>query len=143
MAARAFTGWTFRQPIPLYPYGYFPVEFVYRADDHDDSEKTFLGQTGRLDGEDIVDIIVQQPATARFIARHLYNFFVADEPQVPAWSLVPPRDPAAIETLVQAFEGSEGNMREVLRALLTADFFKNARFQRVKNPAELVVGVIK
>ena len=49
---------------------------------------------GRWNGEDIVNIIVKQPATARFIARHLYNFFVADEPQVPAWAIEPPRDPA-------------------------------------------------
>ncbi|MCH7745878.1 MAG: DUF1800 family protein, partial [Chloroflexi bacterium] len=78
-AARAFTGWTFTQPIPLYPFGHHQTEFVYHEDDHDDSEKTFLGETGRLNGEDIIDIIVKQPATARFISRHLYNFFVADE----------------------------------------------------------------
>jgi uncharacterized protein (DUF1800 family) len=143
MAARAFTGWTFKQPIPLYPYGFYPAEFVYRPDDHDDSEKTFLGHTGRLNGEDIVDIIVQQPATARFIARHLYNFFVADEPQVPAWSEVPPRDPAAIEVLVRAYTDSGGELRPILRALFMSDFFKAARFSKVKSPAELVVGTVK
>ena len=46
-------------------------------DDHDDGEKTFLGHTGRFDGEDIIDIVVDQRATANFISRHLYNFFVA------------------------------------------------------------------
>jgi uncharacterized protein (DUF1800 family) len=143
MAARAFTGWTFTQPIPLYPNGFYPSEFVYRPEDHDDSVKTFLGHTGRLNGEDIVDVIVEQPATARFIARHLYNFFVADEPQVPAWSLVPPRDPDAIDALMRSFRESGGEMRAVLRTLFTSDFFKAARFQKVKSPAELVVGVIK
>ena len=143
MAARAFTGWTFTQPIPLYPNGFYPAAFAYRPEDHDDSVKTFLGHTGRLNGEDIVDIIVQQPATARFIARHLYNFFVADEPQVPAWSLLPPQDPAAIELLVRAFQESGGELRAVLRVLFNADFFKAARFKKVKSPAELVVGVIK
>jgi uncharacterized protein (DUF1800 family) len=142
-AARAFTGWTFTQPIPLYPNGFYPAAFVYRAEAHDDSIKTFLGQTGRLNGEDIVDIIVKQPATARFISRHLYNFFVADEPQVPAWSLVPPRDPAAIDTLMAAFAVANGDMREVLRVLFNSEFFKAARFTKVKSPAELVVGVIK
>jgi uncharacterized protein (DUF1800 family) len=142
-AARAFTGWTFTQPIPLYPNGFYPAAFVYRAEAHDDGVKTFLGHTGRLDGEDIVDIVVKQPATARFISRHLYNFFVADEPQVPAWSLVPPRDPAAIETLVDAFASSNGDVRAVLRVLFNSDFFKEARFTKVKSPAELVVGVIK
>src|SRR4029077_6804064 len=86
---------------------------------------------------------VKQSATAGFISRHLYNFFVADEPQVPAWSLVPPRDPAAIETLVRAFEESNGQIRDVLRALFNSDFFKTSRFGKVKSPAELVVGVIK
>src|SRR5436309_13471640 len=121
IAARAFICWTFSQPSPLYPNGYYPATFVYRADDHDDSVKTFLGETGRFNGEDIVDIIVKQSATAGFISRHLYNFFVADEPQVPAWSLVPPRDPAAIGTLVRAFEESNGQIRDVLRALFTSD----------------------
>lgn len=143
MAARAFTGWTFTQPIPLYPYGFYPAEFVYRPEDHDDSVKTFLGHTGRLNGEDIVDIIVQQPATARFISRHLYNFFVADEPQVPAWSLVPPNDPEAIDTMSRAFLESGGDVRATLRVMFNADFFKAARFQKVKSPTELVVGVVK
>ena len=70
-AARAFTGWTFRQPIPIYPFGHYHAVFEYRPEDHDDSVKTFLGETGRLGGEDIIDIIVRQPATPRFIARHL------------------------------------------------------------------------
>jgi len=143
MAARAFTGWTFRQPIPLYPYGFFPVEFDYRPEDHDDSVKTFLGQTGRFDGEDIVDIIVRQPATARFIARHLYNFFVADEPQVPAWSIVPPQDPAAVQTLVHAYMDSDGDVRSMLRVLFNSDFFKAARLRKLKSPTELVVGTVK
>ena len=86
-AAYAFTGWTFRQPIPLYPHGGFDAKFLYRPEDHDDSEKQFLGVSGRLQGEDIIDEIVRHEGTARFIARHLYNFFVADEPQVPAWSI--------------------------------------------------------
>ena len=65
------------------------------ADQHDFGEKEFLGRKGHFNGEDIIDIIVRQPATPRFIARHMYTFFVADEPQVPAWRIVPPRDPAA------------------------------------------------
>ncbi|MFN0146386.1 MAG: DUF1800 family protein [Dehalococcoidia bacterium] len=143
MAGRAFTGWTFQQPIPLYPYGLYPAKFLYNAADHDDSEKTFLGHTGRLNGEDIIDIIVKQEATARFIARHLYNFFVADEPQVSAWSVMPPQDPAAIDALAGAFMASDGDMREVMRVLLNADWFKAARFKRVKCPAEFIAAVLK
>ena len=141
--ARAFTGWTFEHAIPLYPYGHYDSHFVYRAEDHDDGVKTFLGHTGNLNGEDIVNIIAQQEATARFISRHLYNFFVADEQQVPAWSVTDPVDPAAIKTLMAAFKDSDADIRSVMRVLFNSDFFKNARFTRVKAPIELVAGVIK
>ncbi|MGE3271037.1 MAG: DUF1800 family protein [Chloroflexota bacterium] len=141
--ARAFTGWTFEQPIPLYPYGHYSSHFVYKPEDHDDSEKTFLGHTGRFNGEDIIDIICRQEATARFVSRHLYNFFVADEPQVPSWSVEPPRDPAAIDTLVKAFLDSDADIRSVMRVLFNSDFFKASRFQRVKSPIELVAGIVK
>ena len=141
--ARAFTGWTFTQTIPLDPYGRFPSEFIYRADDHDSSEKTFLGEKGRFNGEDIVDIIVKRPATARFLSRHLYNFFVADEPQVPSWHDVPPQDPEAIDTLVKTYFDSGGSLRSMLRVLFNSDFFKEARSKKVKSPAEMVAGTIK
>ena len=142
-AARAFTGWTFKQPIPLYPYGHYESGFEYLPDDHDDSEKTFLGHTGNLNGEDIIDIVVRQEPTFRFLARHLYNFFVADEPQVPAWDIEPPNDPEAIDALVEAFKEGDGEIKQVLRTLFNSDFFKRAQFQKVKNPAELVAGTIK
>ena len=105
--SRAFTGWTFETKIPRAPYGRFPWKFEYRPEDHDDGEKVFLGHKGRFNGEDIIDIIVQQPACGRFICRHLYNFFVADEPQVPAWPIEPPQDQKAIDTLVEAFRDCE------------------------------------
>ena len=142
-ASRAFTGWTFKQPIPLDPYGRFPSEFVYRADDHDDGVKTFLGETGRFDGEDIVDIIVRQAATARFVSRHLYNFFVADEPQVQLWNDVAPKDPDAIQQMLDTYVRSNGSVRDMLRVLFNSDFFKQARFTKVKSPAELVAGTIR
>src|SRR5882672_2236938 len=72
--SRAFTGWTFATKIPRAPYGRFPWQFEYRPEDHDDGEKVFLGHKGNFNGEDIIDIIVQQPACAKFIMRHLYNF---------------------------------------------------------------------
>ena len=67
---------------------------------------------------------MQQPACHRFIARHLYNFFVADEPQVPAWQTTPPRDPKAIETIAAVFRESKYDMRSTLRVLFLSDFFK-------------------
>ena len=127
----------------MYPTGEYPAVFKYVEDDHDDSEKTFLGERGRFNGEDIIDIIVKQPATAEFISRHMYNFFVADEPQVPAWETEPPGDPEAIATLSKEYFDSDGEIRSMLRVLFNSDFFKEARFKKVKSPAELVAGLIK
>lgn len=141
--ARAFTGWTFAQPIPLYPHGYYSPEFIFVEEEHDDGEKSFLGHTGNFNGDDIIDIIVKQPACARFIARHLYNFFVADEPQVPSWNVTPPQDPTAIETLANAYTESDGEIAHVLSVLFNADFFKAARLAKVKSPTELVTGILK
>src|SRR5437016_9021865 len=133
-ASRAFTGWTFETKIPRLPYGRFPWKFEYRPEDHDDGEKEFLGHRGRFNGEDILDIVVQQPACGKFICRHLYNFFVADEPQVPAWPIEAPRDQKAIDTLVGVFRDSKFDMGSELRVLFNSDFFKEARFQHVKSP---------
>ena len=141
--ARAFTGWTIMPGIPRYPWGEFLREFEYRADDHDDSEKTFLGQQGRFNGEDIIDIICRQPATARFISRHLYNFFVSEEPQVPAWPTTEPQDPAAIDLLSDEYFRSNYDIRSMLATLFGSDFFKAARYTKVKSPADLVAGVMR
>ena len=142
-ASRAFTGWTFETKIPRLPYGRFPWKFEYRPEDHDDGEKEFLGHRGRFNGEDVIDIVVEQPACARFVCRHLYNFFVADEPQVPAWSIEPPRDQKAIDTMTAAFRQSRFDIRSVLRVLFNSSFFKEARFKHLKSPAEVVVGSLR
>ena len=142
-AARAFTGWTFTQSPPLYPHGYYPSEFRFDPDDHDDGEKEFLGHTGNLDGGDIIDIIAKHPACARFISRHLYNFFVADEPQVPTWNDLPPQDPELVDAMSKEFLDSDGEIKAVLRVMFNSDSFKAARFKKVKSPIELVVGVLK
>ena len=142
-AERAFTGWTFKQPLPLYPFGHFEARFVYREDDHDPGEKEFLGQRGDFNGEHIIDMIARQEATARFVCRHLYSFFVADEAQVPAWSIQEPRDPEAIQMLVDEWFQSDADIRSVMSVLLRSNFFKEARFERVKSPTEFVANVLK
>ena len=142
-ASRAFTGWTIGPKIPRNPLGRFYWNFEYRPEDHDDGEKTFLGHIGNFDGQDIIDIVVKQPATARFLSRHLYNYFVADEPQVPSWNITPPTDPAAIDALIDTYNRTDGNIREMLRTLFKSEFFKAARFSRVKSPAELVIGTAR
>jgi len=142
-ASRAFTGWTFEQPIPLYPYGHFKSQFIFDEKDHDFGEKEFLGNKGDFNGEDIVEIIVKTEACAKFISRHLYNFFVADEPQIPAWSIEPPKDQEAMKILVSTFMKSDADMKEVMRAMFKSDFFKNSMFKRVKCPAEFIAGALK
>ena len=141
--SRAFTGWTMEPKLPRFPMGRFDWFFEYRPDDHDNGEKSFLGHTGNLNGDEVIDIICRQPATLRFIARHLYNYFVADEAQVPAWSVTPPRDPAAIQTLVEALAESDLDIRHTLRVLFNSDFFKEARFSKMKSPAEVVIGTLR
>ena len=141
--SRAFTGWTFAPKLPRFPIGRFEWSFQYREDDHDDTEKTFLGQTGNFDGEDIIRIISENPACAKFIARHLYSYFVADEVQVPAWSVTPPRDPEAVDLLANTLMNNDYDIRSTLRVLFNSEFFKNARFERLKNPAEVVIGALR
>jgi uncharacterized protein (DUF1800 family) len=143
-ASRAFTGWTFSQPIPIYPQGHYPSRFEFHPEDHDGDEKSFLGHHGTFDGEDIIDIIVKEEATARFVSRHLCNFFVEDEPQVPAWNIEPPRDPRLVDHLAKIFSRSSGDMRAVLSELFNSDSFKNSiNKPKVKSPTELLAGVLK
>jgi len=131
--ARAFTGWTVRNPIPgAQPYGRHSWEFEFRPDLHDYGEKEFLGERGSFDGADIVDVIVRQPAAARFVARRLHNFFVSDEP-----------DGAAIEDLANVYLESQYDIREVMRALFMSEAFRSPRayYAKVKSPAEHVIGI--
>jgi uncharacterized protein (DUF1800 family) len=131
--ARAFSGWTVANFNARYPWGPYPMDFEYRPDDHDDGEKAFLGEQGRFNGEDIIDIIVRQQATGRFVADRLYNFFVSDDPA--------PAD--AIETLSNAYFESNYDIRSVMRVLLNSDFFKNAIYAKVRSPAEVVASVLR
>ena len=141
--SRAFTGWTLANNVPGQPYGRYAAKFAYNPADHDDGVKTFLGETGNFNGEDIIDIIARQPATARFISRHLYSYFVADEAQVPAWMDTPPRDPDTIRMLEDEYFRSGYDIRSMLRVLFHSDAFKNARFARVKGPVETVMGTMR
>ncbi len=150
--ARAFTGWTVKNgeymammatKDSIWPYGRIFWHHEYRLGDHDTGQKSFLGEYGPFDGSDVVSIICRQPATARFVARHLYNFFVADEVPVPQWSDTPPRDPDAIDFLAEAYFRHDHDIRSVLRDLFTSDFFAQAQFERVKSPAEVVIGTLR
>ena len=144
-AARAFTGWTILPKIPRTPYQRHHWKFIFKAEDHDHGEKTFLGRTGNFNGEDIIDIIVDEPATALFMARHLYNFFVADEVQVPSWLDIEARDPEAVKAISDTFVESGFDIKTTLRFIFNSSFFKDESvwFAKVKNPAEVVAGTIR
>ncbi len=131
---RAFSGWSIKNLVNIGPFGRNVWEFEFRSDLHDYGEKVFLGERGDFDGADIVDIVVRQPATARFIARRLYHFFVSDQP-----------DDDAIAQLADVFVASQNDIRAVMRALLMSDFFRSpkAYFAKVKSPAEHVVGLMR
>jgi uncharacterized protein (DUF1800 family) len=145
-ASRAFTGWTLgnaeymamrASKDSIWPYGRIAWHFDYRENDHDEGEKTFLGETGNFNGEDIVEIICKQEATARFICTRLYQYFAADE--------VTESGQAVIKDMMAAYFESDYEIRAVLRALFNSAYFKSdeARYARVKGPVELVVGAIK
>ena len=152
--ARAFTGWTIGNCEYMevrsardsdWPYGRISWHYEFDDTDHDEGEKEFLGQKGNFNGEDIIDIICEQEATARFISRHMYHFFVADEPPVPQWPYQAPRDPEAIDQLVKVYFDSKYDIREMMRFLFNSNFFKSEKcwYEKIKSPAELVTGVMR
>ncbi|MBS4728321.1 DUF1800 domain-containing protein [Mycobacterium sp. SM1] len=136
-AARAFTGWGVTPMMPQFFLGTFPGSFVYDDSDHDSGDKTFLGHAGAFNGDDVIAIIVRQPATARFICERLYRFFVADEPDESGR--------AAIAKLAVVFKDTAGDLRSVLRAIFMSDHFRSeqVRYRKVKSPVELMVGTAR
>ena len=152
--ARAFTGWTVVNPEymsikmrnnTVRPYGYISWQYEYDAEDHDQGSKTILGETGNWDGEDAVRIICDQKATAEYIARHLYHFFVADEVPVPQWPHQGPRDEVAIKLMVDSYFNNDHSIKSMLETMFKSDFFKDesTRYARIKSPAEMVVGTMR
>jgi uncharacterized protein (DUF1800 family) len=130
--ARAFTGWTFEEAVPgVKPYGRFRWACEFRPGQHDDGNKSFLGESGAFDGTDIIDITVRQPAAGQFLAKRLL-FFVADHPE-------------AIDHLASVYHGSRYDIRAVLQALFLSPFFRSERayYAKVKSPAEYVVGIMR
>ncbi len=144
--ARAFTGWTLgnaeymaarAMKDSIWPYSRIAWHFEFRDYDHDDGEKTFLGETGNFNGEDIINIIVRQEPTARFVCTRLFQFFVADE--------VDTAGEQVVSEMMKAYFDSNYEIRSVLRTMFNSDYFKSdqARFARVKGPVELVVGAAR
>jgi uncharacterized protein (DUF1800 family) len=113
--------------------------FVFLAARHDRGEKTVLGHTikaggGVDDGERVLDILATHPATARHIATELAVRFVSDTPP-----------PALVDRLAQTFTATKGNLRDVMRALLSSPEFlsPDAYRAKVKTPFEFVASALR
>ncbi|GAA3923871.1 DUF1800 domain-containing protein [Hymenobacter algoricola] len=121
-AARAFTGWGYNAG----------NQYTFRAQQHDDGAKTFLGRTGNLSGEDVLAIILDQPRTAEFLTTKIYRFFVNDTP-----------NPAHIQPLAKAFFQSKYDISDLLERIFSADWFYDAANvgTRIKSPIELLAGI--
>jgi Protein of unknown function (DUF1800) len=128
-SARAFTGWSL-----LGNRKAGTLSYVFNPRQHDDGQKTFLGQTGNFNGDDIIDLIVKQPASARFITSKLFSYFAYPNPPN-----------AVLQPLVDAYTGSGYSIKATLRAILTSDAFYSPQAYRalVKSPAEYVAGVAR
>ena len=122
-AARAFTGWN-----------YVDLKFVVNKDQHDDGEKTFLGKTGRFDGVDVIDIIMQQPVTADYIAGKIYRFFVRQD-----------LSPALQKQLGSVLRDSHYEVAPLLEEIfLSRDFYSSASVgAQIKSPVELAVSTYR
>lgn len=119
--SRAFTGWGYTRR----------GEFTFRAAAHDEGSKTFLGRTGRFTGDDILDMLLEQKATARHITEKIYRYFVNDAP-----------DPGHVDALAERFY-PDYDIAALMQTMLRADWFYDAanRGNRIKSPVELLVGM--
>jgi hypothetical protein len=124
-AARAFTGWHTNDE-----------GFRFDNRSHDDEVKTVLGQTGAWDGGDVVRIVLDQPAAARFLVRKLYRFLISE-------SASPPD--ALLEPLCASFRKSGYDVAALVKIMLASrHFYSNHAFQqRIKSPVEYVLGAVR
>jgi uncharacterized protein (DUF1800 family) len=121
-AARAFTGWASN----------LQGEFVFRRFQHDFGSKTVLGHTGNFDGEEVLDILLKEKQTARYISQKIYRFFVNEE-----------ADKSKVEWLSDRFYKSNYDISKLMEDIFTSDWFyeeKNVG-AKIKSPVELIVGI--
>jgi hypothetical protein len=122
-AARAFTGWN-----------YVDLKFVVNKDQHDDGEKTFLGKTGHFDGVDVINIIMEQPATADFIAGKIYRFFVRQQ--------LPTELQKQLGTVLR--DGNYEIKPMLEKIFLSRDFYSPASVgTQIKSPVELAISTYR
>ena len=122
-AARSFTGWTNDA-----------LEFKFDAAQHDAGEKTFLGRSGPFNGEDIIDIILEQPVTAEYVSAKLYRYFVREEVAAPVRA-----------SLGRTFRDSGYQVKPLLKQIfLSRDFYSPPAYAtQIKAPVQLVVSTYR
>jgi len=130
--AKVITGWTWISPAEPTHGG----EFIFYKRFHEPGEQTVLGKrypdTGMAQGRAVLADLARHPATAQHIAQKLARHFVADEPP-----------PALVAKLERSFRDSDGDLKEVSKTLATADESWTPQRQKLKPPAEWVVGVLR
>ena len=131
--ARILTGWSINRPDARE----FPEHAaVFEGARHDFSPKVFLGHAlrsrGKAEGEEALDILAKSPATARHISIELAQYFAADEPPT-----------ALVERLAARFLATDGDIREVLRALFASREFWESYNQKYKTPYHFVISAVR
>jgi uncharacterized protein (DUF1800 family) len=132
-AARAFTGW--QVPRNRIEQNVFALqEPVFRPGRFDSGVKTFLGRSGNFRPDDIIDIVLEQPAASRYVTERLFTFFVYPEPS-----------DGDLEPFIDVYKSSDGSTRAVVEAMLRSEVFYSPRAYRaqVKSPIEYAVSAIK
>jgi uncharacterized protein (DUF1800 family) len=121
-AARAFTGWGAN----------LQGEFVFRKFQHDDGQKNVLGKTGYFDGSDVLDILLEQKQTAKFICKKMYRFLVNDN-----------ADEQKVSWLADRFYKNKYDIKKLVEDIFTSDWFYDPKNigAIIKSPVELVVGI--
>ena len=129
-AARAFTGWGFDKK----------GEFVFRVNQHDYDSKTVLGKTGNFSGEDILDMLLENKATAKFLVTKIYKFFVNDDILNPNSQSVHEKH---ITTLSESFYASGYDIAALMFTIFNAPWFYSERNigSKIKSPIELLVAI--
>ncbi|MBC7888809.1 MAG: DUF1800 domain-containing protein [Ferruginibacter sp.] len=121
-AARAFTGWGFN----------LQGEYIFRDNQHDDGSKTFLGKTGNFNGDDIIDILLEQKQTAIYITKKIYRYFVNEKV-----------DEKKVEWLANRFYENEYDIKKLMSDIFTSDWFYEEKNigTKIKSPVDLLVGI--
>jgi uncharacterized protein (DUF1800 family) len=131
--AKVLTGWTLRQTATDPDHG---GEFVFLGRAHQPGAQTVIGKdypdAGVGQGQAVLADLARHPATARHVAAKLACHFVADEPP-----------PALVDRLASRFLDSDGDLKEVAQALVTAPEAWAPEQKKIKRPAEWVVAALR